>query len=65
MHSWLMSMSWKILFELNPAVSFACSTWEDKVRHFKCGPRADIYITESGIFKHKTETRSKISLVKL
>lgn len=42
-------------------VSFA---WEDK-EALKCGPRANIYIIKNSIFKHKTETRSKISPVKL
>lgn len=61
MHSWLMSVHWTIQFEFNPVVSFP---WEDK-ETLKCGPRGNIYFIESDIFKHKTETRSKISLVKL
>lgn len=54
MHSWLMSVCWTIQFEFNPVASVA---WEDK-ETLKCGPRANICIIESDVFKHKTETRS-------
>ena len=64
-NSWLMGINWTIWFALSPAVSFACSTWKDEERYFKCEPRADIYMIESNIFKHKAETRSKFSLCKL
>lgn len=62
MNGWLMRVNWTIQFALSPAVSFACSTWEDEERYFKCGPRANIYMIESNIFKHRAETRSKFSL---